>query len=280
MPETTNILFWSIGGSLIILLSLLFLINYILNQYNKKELEYYTELKLQNVEKQKAILSNRIEVQEETIQKISREIHDNVNQLLTLTKLNINSLYDSSEEDLESKIKMANELLTAAIKELTNLSRSLSAEKVYEYGLIKSLESEISRITQIEKINISLRVLNVEKILNQEVSLVLYRVFQEALRNAIIHGKAKNITVILDIIKENIDLSIEDDGIGFDINQSDSLFDRKGMGLINMRKRATLVNGSFEITSELQKGTKIKIIIPHALPETSVNDLISHAIHD
>lgn len=280
MRETTTyILFWSIGGSLIILIAFLIFIIYILKLYNRKEIEFNKTLTIQNIEKEKEILNNRVEVQEETIQKISREIHDNVNQLLTLTKLNINTIKYSEGVEFDNKIELTNQLITSAIKELTNLSRSLSAETVNEFGLAKSIESEISRLTQIEDIKIHLDVVQKSKILNSESQLVFYRIFQEATRNSIIHGKAKNIFVSLQIDEKIITLLIIDDGIGFDIENINSKNINNSHGLLNMQKRTKLINGILEIESNPNKGTSIKVMIPQETIPVSINNLISHTIH-
>ncbi|MBC6492631.1 sensor histidine kinase [Flavihumibacter stibioxidans] len=276
---TTYILFWSIGGSLIILIGFLFFINYILKLYNKKEIEYNTTLKLKSIEKEKEILINRVEAQEETIQKISREIHDNVNQLLTLSKLNLNNLKCNKDAEFDNKIELSNSLISSAIKELTNISRSLSAETVNEFGLAKSLESEISRLTQIEDIKINLEVIEKAEILNPEVQLDLYRIFQEATRNAIIHGNPKNINVSLQIDEKIIKLLIIDDGIGFDLEMTNSKNTNKSQGLLNMQKRTKLINGSLEINTNPNNGTKITLIIPQQLIPISINNLVSHTIH-
>lgn len=280
MPETaTYILLWSVGGSLITLMTFLAFINYILKLYNKKEIEHNTILNIQNIEKEKEILNNRIEVQEETIQKISREIHDNVNQLLTLTKLNISTLKKSSAAEFESKINLTNELLTDAINELSNLSRSLSAGLINEFGLIKSLESEIIRITQIDNIKINLTVSDRQRAVSPELCLPIYRIFQEATRNSIIHGNASIILVNLEINDSSILLQIEDDGNGFDINYCSSQ-EKRGQGITNMQKRATLLNGTLEISSIIHTGTKIRVTIPQTVSEALVNNFIPHTIHN
>jgi signal transduction histidine kinase len=115
--------------------------------------------------------------------------------------------------------------------------------------------------------------------ISEDDQLTLYRIFQEATRNAILHGNAKNIIITLyksadyDFIFE-----IQDDGNGFETNENKSDVESKktnSQGLNNMRRRTSMINGEFHLQSTINHGTKITIKKQH-----SINDFVSHPIHD
>lgn len=258
--STSLILTLIVGGTILILIFFSLFIFYLLKLYNKRQIEFFDNIKLSRIETEKRILSTRVEVYEETIQRISREIHDNVNQLLTLCKLNLFTLKDSNNK--EEKIELTIDLISSAIGELTNISRSLSSEILNEIGLARSIEIESERLTRLNLIKINYEIATEISSISPELQLMLYRIFQEATRNAIIHGKAKNILIQLKSENENIILKIKDDGIGFDIEQFQKIEKYKHQGLRNMRKRMELVNGSMNIESEIENGTDLTFIIP------------------
>ncbi len=257
----SEILIWTIFGSLITLLIFIFFLNYIIILYNKKNIEFNTQLQLRNLEKEKEILKTRIDVQEETIQKISKELHDNVNQILTLAKLNLNNISESIEN--RERLIISKELITNAINELSNLSNSLSSQMVKDMGLLKTIEIESTRIMTINKTKISLEYTLNNYEINKDDELILYRIFQEATRNAIVHGDANNIVIKLyqspsyDFIFE-----IHDDGRGFNTNEINATSQSNkinSQGLKNMQRRASILNGEFILESSLNYGTKVAI---------------------
>lgn len=278
MQENISVvLIWTIIGSLATIIFFIFFINYIIILYNKKNIEFNTLIQLRNLEKEKELLKTRVEVQEETIQKISKELHDNVNQILTLAKLNLNNI--SAQIIDNTKLILSRDLITNAINELSNLSNSLSSQMVKDIGLVRTIEIESARIMTINKTRIilenSLQISNI----SEEDQLTLYRIFQEATRNAILHGNAKNIIITLyksadyDFIFE-----IQDDGNGFETNENKSDLESKktnSQGLNNMRRRTSMINGEFHLQSTINHGTKITIKKQH-----SIDDFISHPIHD
>lgn len=250
----------TVGSSIIILVAFSIFIFYIVKQYNKRQIEFSNNLLLNKIENEKKILSTRIEVYEETIQKISREIHDNVNQLLTLSKLNLNTL--NSLETPNEKISISIDLITAAIGELTNISRSLSSEILNEVGLFRSIEYESERLNKLNLIKIVPQISQDTSRINPELQLIIYRVFQEAIRNSIIHGKAQNILVNIEQVENTLILEISDDGTGFDYMQFKLSNNFKHQGLLNMRKRVELFDGEMSINSRIGKGTILTFKIP------------------
>jgi hypothetical protein len=258
MHNSIEIIKWTIGGSLATIVIFLLFIRHVLTLYTKKYDEFETKLNLKNLEKEKSVLKTRIDVQEETIQKVSKELHDNVNQLLTLAKLNLNNT-KLKESDLE-KITISKDLITEAINELTNMSNSLSSNSIQENGLIRTLEQESERIMKINNTKICLKINQDSIKLDSEEQLVLYRIFQEATRNAIIHGNAKQIDLFLYEDKIYLfNFTIIDNGIGFNQYENKYSDSRSHQGIKNMIKRANTINAECKIESSINFGTTIKI---------------------
>lgn len=268
---TSLILILIVGGTILILIAFSLFIFYLLKLYNKRQIDFYNNIKLSKIETEKSILNTRIEVYEETIQRISREIHDNVNQLLTLCKLNLFTLKDNNNK--EDKIELTIDLISSAIGELTNISRGLSSEILNEVGIVRSIEIESERLRKLNLINISYDLASELSSMNPDLQLIIYRIFQEATRNAIIHGKAKNIVIILKAENGNIVLKIKDDGNGFNFEDFQKIEKYKHQGLSNMRKRMELVNGSMNIESNIGSGTQLSFVIP--IPTKAIKTLIN-----
>ena len=205
-------------------------------------------------------MKTRIDVQEETIQKISKELHDNVNQMLALAKLN---LINIKNEIKNEKINVSQELITNAINELSNLSNSLSSQQIKDFGLIRSLEIECERIMKIKKIEILIET-NISNInLSTEDQVILYRIFQEGTRNSIIHGQANLIKIkFLQTDDFEFIFEISDNGLGFSQNNKDHSEKNtieSHQGIKNMQRRSSILNAIFSIESEVNSGTKISV---------------------
>lgn len=257
MQTTTEVLIWTILGSLLTLVAFILFINHVLTLFNKKSIEFDSQLRFTELEKEKEILKTQINVKEETIQKISKELHDNIIQLLTLSKLNLNNT--QIDDTLSKKFDVSKELITKAIGELTNLSRSLSSESIMEIGLLRTLELEKERVFQINGTHIKLDTDFDTSTSTPEEQLILYRIFQESLRNSITHGKSSEINITLSNNNNQLIFEISDNGIGFDTHKIKNDNNRIHQGISNIKNRVLLINATCKIISNKENGTKILI---------------------
>lgn len=259
MDNSIDIIAWTIIGSLATIIIFLFFIKYIISLYSKKHNEFETAIYLKNLEKERSILSTRIEVQEETIQKISKELHDNINQLLTLAKLTLNNIREDNQYE---KIDLSKELITNAINEITNMSNSLSSQSIHDLGILRTIELESDRIMKINDTKITIHSEFDPSNLVEEEQLILYRIFQESIRNALTHGNAKNINIAFSRhFDTGYKFEITDDGSGFESSALQDLEEEIGhQGLKNIKKRAAIINAEFEILSEIGKGSILRVI--------------------
>jgi len=243
--------------SVLLMLALAVFISIIIYRYQQKQNAYFKEIEALKASHHNALLQSQLEIQEQTFQNISREIHDNIGQKLTLAKLHLNTLNQAESKKTWPQINDSINMITEAIADLSDISRSMNSENILNNGLIKALEFEMSQLEKSGLYEISLTVTGETLFLETHQELVIFRIVQEALSNVIKHAKADKITINLHYDETFLTLTLFDNGTGF--NQSGS----SGSGLSNMKNRAELLSGQIEINSKAGSGTTITIKIPH-----------------
>ncbi len=220
----------------------------------RKKLE--DELIFKERSRQKQIANAAFNAQEKERSNISKELHDNVSQMLTSTKLFLDILKNKAPDELiDRSIKNINSI----IEEIRNMSRSLMPLSIEDLGIIGSINDLIDNIRIANIVDVEFYPDNeVEKLLNANAKLILYRIVQEQINNIVKHANAKNILIELFAENNYIELILSDDGIGFDLETV-----KKGLGLRNMKSRAQLLNGTTEIITNPNKGCKLKVHIPY-----------------
>jgi PAS domain S-box-containing protein len=209
---------------------------------------------------QKAINQATISVQEKERAEISKELHDNVNQVLTTTKLYLDLALANPELKDELIAKSSVNIINT-IAEIRQLSQSLMIPSLGDLGLIDSIEDLIENINATKKITAVFVCEDVdENWLDENQKLTLFRIVQEALNNVIRHAEATKTTIELSLKKHQIKLVIKDDGKGFDPAAT-----KKGAGLNNIRNRVYLLNGSLTIKTEPGKGCTLLVKLPHRI---------------
>jgi len=203
-----------------------------------------------------------IKVQEKERQRIAQDLHDRLGSLLSVAKLQ----YQSVEEYLRKlnipnlkQYSKANLLLDEACAEVRNISYSMISGTLMKFGLVAALEDLKESIQGINTINIDLFVHNYKNQLEQEVEITIYRIIQELVSNALVHANAHEITIQLMYGRNGLNIIVEDDGNGFDVN---NISKDRGIGLKNIRYRVDEIKGELNIDSSLGKGTTVTIDIP------------------
>lgn len=256
--EFSIVVTFAVVTTLLIILLVAFCLSIII-LYKKKQSIHYKTLQNVQLEYEKLLLQAQLQIQEETFTNISREIHDNISQVISLAKGKIGHLLHTSHPNNNDLIK-SDELLNEALLDLKDVSRSLSSDLVRKNGLAKTLEFEVNRIRS-SSTCINLLVTGDEIQLPSEKELILFRITQEALSNAIKYASALNINIELRYTRDELVVTISDDGKGFDVAKTHNEIDEKS-GLLNMKTRTKLLNGIFDIQSKLSQGTTINISIP------------------
>lgn len=252
--EITHII---IASSIILVLFGIFLFS-IMMLYEKRKKEYKQGLVAQQEAFGKELLQSRLEIQEQTFKTISQEIHDNIGQVLSLAKLNLNTLDGQDWTKSNEKILDAKTLVSKAIQDLRDLSKTLSPDTIAGMGLIRAVEIELILIQKTGASSTELTVIGHAIRTDPQRELILFRIVQEALHNIIKHAQATKIQVIASFLEDRLVLNILDDGIGFDTAQASG----SGSGLQNMQSRSHLIGAMFHIETSSNEGTKIQINLP------------------
>jgi PAS domain S-box-containing protein len=219
-----------------------------------------------NITERKQASKRLAEAQEEERSRLSGRLHDDVGQLLTLSKIKVDRLRDARLEDMAAITKELSEvsdLLTDILEKTRDLSQALRPPLLDQVGLqpaLKALATEFRRNTGVD---ISVEVETPDPEVPADVAVVIYRVVQEALTNVAKHAQADKANVILDISNGHVELKITDNGKGFDVAELEERTDC--LGVRTMRSRVTDSGGVLSVTSGVSEGTVVKARIPLAV---------------
>lgn len=203
-------------------------------------------------------------VREEEQIRLSREIHDEIGQLLTVLRFSIMSIEKKIQRSpIEAKTAITDAMRTVetTIETVRRIAAGLRPSVLDDLGLIAALQWQTEEFKKHTSINISFHsTLPSSFHIEKNIATALFRIYQESINNILKHAEASEI--IIDLILENdqLVLSISDNGKGFN---EDEIRSRKTLGLLGMKERVILLNGQFFLNSSPGKGTTIKITVPH-----------------
>lgn len=203
-----------------------------------------------------------IEAHEEERTRIARELHDDINQRIGLLAANLHHLKQSlpsSAAAFRPEIEEAGKQLVELGRDIQSLSHRLHSSKLELLGLTAAAASFCKDCSNLHKVDIDFHAESIPEDLSAEISLCLYRVLQEALQNATKHSGARHFKVSLRGEANDIDLTVQDSGIGFELEDA---IRGRGLGLSSMQERLKLVNGQLFIESKLQQGTTVQARVP------------------
>ena len=206
-----------------------------------------------------------LEGQEAERRRLSQEIHDSLGPLLSTIRLNVESI--NSNENLDpathQRLNTVQELVNEVTQDMRDISHALMPSAIIDFGLVTALENLCKKANDTKNIKIDFFSKNINTRLAENIELGLYRIGQELLNNALKYSKAKTIQVQLIRHTENLVLTVEDDGVGFDLKNITHKKDR-GIGLRNIETRVALLNGIFDIETSPDNGVFSTIEIPIA----------------
>jgi len=248
-------------GTVVLLTGALFtgiigFIIYFVVLYRNRQLKNKQEQDEREAVFRQELLKTQLEIQEQTFEYVSKEIHDNITQVLSFVKLSLGTIGNTLEPDKKAKISESRELISQSINDLRDLSKSLSFEHIASLGLTKTIETEVEKINKSGLLKVSFLTEGQVYSIDQQQELVLFRILQEALNNSLKHSQAKHFRISLQYHHDLLNLSLEDDGVGF---APELLNSKSGSGLRNMENRAALIGGRATIESAAGEGCKIKI---------------------
>jgi len=249
---TASVIFLTVALSLILLVI-------VYNRRKKNHIEEKAQMKLIF---DAELIKTQLEIQEQTMQTIGADLHDNIGQLLSLTSLTLNSVQLNDPSRARQKIDAAIDLTGKSIKEMRLLGKLLQGEQLVEMGLENAIKYEINWVEKAGRHEIKYVAEGEAPAQNNpDKDLIIFRILQEVLNNIIKHANASQMDITLDYLAGSIQLKVVDNGTGFNVDQLTA--DQKGMGLQNIQKRAGIIGGEVSIRSQPGEGTCIDIFIPY-----------------
>lgn len=227
-----------------------FIYKYFIVDKEKREVEHHHKVQL---------FSTKLEMQQQTMSYIGKEIHDNIGQKLTLASLYTQQLEHENETDADKlKIDNISLLINQSLSDMRELSKSLTDNSIEHNMICKLIEDECERVRKLNLFTIKFICHDKNIMLEYQLKAVLIRITQEFFQNCIKHSACKNVTLQLDHSDKCITMKLIDDGNGFDITTNYS----NGIGLKNMQERTKMLDGELTIDSKINVGTKITVTIP------------------
>lgn len=207
------------------------------------------------------LMQTRLEVQEQAFKYFSEEIHDNVGAVLSLAKLHLYKISQKADNpSIQQNAEEGMELLTKAIADLRTISHTLNNGMIQNAGLSVSIGKELDYVSSAKNIHCAFITDGTPHNLGEEKELLVFRIVQESVANAIKHGEPSEIKVHLNYQPANCTIVIADNGTGFDTALQTK---GSGLGLTNMEIRARLLKGKLSVNSSKENGTTITLEIPY-----------------
>lgn len=213
-----------------------------------------------------ALARRVVEAQEEERRRIARELHDDVCQRLTATKLHMEAVeeeYPKRKLAVFKQFKRTRRQITGLINEIRRISANLRPSTLDDLGLVKALQVLCREFEQANSIRVRFASQGImQNGTDVQVETTIYRIAQEALANVSKHARARRVEVQLERKSDALALTIRDNGKGFEFKSQPQRKDWSGFGLINMKERAMLIGGAFKLDSTPRKGTTVHVEVP------------------
>ncbi|HJV18905.1 MAG TPA: sensor histidine kinase [Sediminibacterium sp.] len=244
-----------------IICSFLILGIFIYSFYRRKQLRQEALMQATLRKSEELASKSILEAEENERKRIATDLHDGIGQIMSAAKMNLSAIENDipfTDEEQKLKYQKIIHLIDESCVEVRSISHNMMPNALLKYGLASAVRTFLDNVHSSSiKINFYSEGLDIK--LDSNLEAVLYRVIQEAVNNVIKHAQASNLDITLIRDENNISVTIEDDGIGFDqtkMNKGD------GIGLKNIKSRITYLKGSVEWDTMPEMGTAIIINIP------------------
>ncbi|TXH20232.1 MAG: tetratricopeptide repeat protein [Chitinophagaceae bacterium] len=250
-----------------LMLTLLFLTAVLLTTgllYNRMKLKQKAKLQTEIIQQQDIAAKAVIQAEENERQRMSATLHDGLGQMLSVIKMNMQNIQDNIGQNVKAELvcNRTIALVDDSIKEMRSVSHQIMLpNNIMRVGLGNALKNLIEKIDS-QKLRIQLNIEGVQNDIDQNMQLMLYRIFQESINNVIKHANATKLDVSVIQDDEMLHATVEDNGVGFDM---DKIVHQNGIGLNNIKTRVQFLKGSLDMNSSPGKGTLLAIHIPLAV---------------
>jgi two-component system sensor histidine kinase UhpB len=240
----------------------------IVNAIQKKNVERERHRMSLELQKSHAELMSLIERQDRAIEEertnIARDLHDELGQVLTALKIDVSMLKRGVLSGkpmigIEAEFKSITELIDRITQSVKRISRGLRPEALEDLGIVEAIRYQVQEFGKRNNVECEVHLPTTPPFIDSTVSIILFRIVQEALTNIMRHAQASFVRVLLEIRDDVLVLSIQDDGVGISSREIES---SKSLGLIGLRERIRSLKGKFSISGSPGGGTAITVILP------------------
>ncbi|HYM94760.1 MAG TPA: sensor histidine kinase, partial [Chitinophagaceae bacterium] len=258
--RSQNFLF--IGIAAFVILSVLLAYS----QYKRFRLKQEARLKTEVMKQQELATKAVIEAEEEERNRIARDLHDGVGQMMSVAKMNLSAFeseIDFKKEEQKSAFEKIINLVDESCKEVRNVSHNMMPNVLLKKDLATALNDFVDKLDK-KNLYIRLHIEGLDERLDSNIESVLYRVVQECVNNVIKHSGATELDISIIRDKDGISATIEDNGKGFNIPENDR---SDGIGLKNIITRIDYLRGAVDFDSAPGRGTVVSLHVPLNFPK-------------
>lgn len=228
----------------------------ILFKIKKKELESQINKHVHDIDRYRKMMKIALEARENEDKKIAKELHDNIGMMLMTLRVNLSN-------QAEGPIQELRELVDETHESVKKIAWNLMPTTLDNFGLFQSIQELSHRASNNKDVIITCLEHGDRQSLDKDQELLIYRIVQEAVSNALRHAHATTIEVLLTWKEKFLNVSIKDDGVGFNFPKHQSKVDgRHGLGLYNLENRVNLLNGEISFLKNNPTGSIIAVNIP------------------
>jgi signal transduction histidine kinase len=228
----------------IVFFTLLILLFALFFYFQKKKTQFLIDKMESEIHFQSELIKTRVEIKDQTLTEISKELHDNIGQIISVAIMQVNLYLKDKDKVTVEDLNEHKDVLAKSLDEIRILSRLINKDNLINTNFIESIKNDFDRIQKLKNIECVFNHEDNFPKINVEHELILYRIFQEAVHNSLKHSLSKKLE--MDVICENkkLVIKLKDYGVGFDVNKGS-----KGLGLNNIRFRAKLIGANAIIES-------------------------------
>jgi len=245
----------------IVFLTLLVTLLVIFFYFLKKKNSYLVDKMESELYFQSELVKTRIEIKDQTLSEISKELHDNIGQIISVGIMQLNMHINNEKVIQPNELRDLKEILAKSLDEIRILSRIINKDNLLQSNFIEAIKQDLERIKKLKKIQYKYTLSGEIPHICEEHDLFIYRIFQEALHNSLKHSHSDLFEVNITTTDDLFCLKIKDFGIGYDPLQTNS-----GIGLNNMKLRAKLIGATLIMNSD-SSGTAVTLEYPLTEPD-------------
>ncbi|GAB3505187.1 hypothetical protein GCM10027341_36420 [Spirosoma knui] len=260
-------------GTAVLLMMAVFIIIFVA-YYQQKQAKQQLALKELQEQHRRELMAATFRGQEEERRRLAEDLHDGIGTMLSVTKMSLNQLERQLNGDTirtSLQVQKTRSMLDETMTNVRRISRDLVPTTLKRFGLVAALEELADRVAD-NQLDVQISCPEAIEQLSPALDLMLYRIAQELINNAIRHARASHIAIQLQCFDDEVRLSVLDDGIGFDF---DAIMEKRqgGLGLRNIESRLSVVNG--HVTFDVAPGRGSQIHVQVRLHDAEPVDLLS-----